>query len=320
MIRRIDVFLHSWRNMAGCALALVGVVLHLAGLVTGLLWVPIVIGLYLLGYRVTPAESKLSLDLDGSGDSPADAEIEGSLDRLLASISGRVPNDIYYRVSSIRDTILVTLGTNGARRATGALASDPNLYLIRQTAVSYLPEALDAYLNLSLTSRDRAIGGRKSAHDILLNQLDLMDQKMAQVTEAMMAHDTDPLEAHGRFLAEKFGTSALNLDNNGDPIVIGSADLSSSLRPRLNRIGEQCLTIATGLESGTMSVYTARKSFTGLMEGANDPMALKADERLAMGDRNGAAKAIRRLKIVGIGVIPGRFVPEEAARFRFRVH
>jgi hypothetical protein len=93
--------------------------------------------------------------------------------------------------------------------------------------------------------RDRSLAGRKSAHDTLLDQLNLMDQKMHEVADAMVAHDTDRLEAHGRFLAEKFGGSSLDLGPRpalasgpvagsgagGSPTPEPSADDASRARP-----------------------------------------------------------------------------------------
>ena len=220
MSRRFEQFLYSWRNIAGCGLALVGLALHFTGVVPGLQWLPITAALYLIGVLLVPGEKTVGLDLDQTANL---ADVRHALDQLLASIQGRVPADIYARVASIQASILVTLGSgggngNGAGSGAGngggvanSMIADPNVYLIRQTALSYLPEALNGYLALPGMYRDRSLAGRKSAHDTLLDQLNLMDQKMHEVADAMVAHDTDRLEAHGRFLAEKFGGSSLDI-------------------------------------------------------------------------------------------------------------
>jgi hypothetical protein len=210
--RRLRTFLYSWRNIAGCALALGGLALHFTGLIAGLEWLPITAGLYLIAVLLVPGERSLDLKLDGTANLD---DIRKAIDQLLNSIKGRVPADIYARVASIRGSMLVTLGSavNGSGGgASASMVADPNVYLIRQTALSYLPEALSAYMALPGLYRDRSVGGRKSAHDTLLDQLNLMDEKMREVAEAIVAHDTDRLEAHGRFLAEKFGGSTLDLD------------------------------------------------------------------------------------------------------------
>ena len=206
MSRRFEVYLYSRRNIVGCVLALGGLVLHFSGLIPGIAWLPITAGLYFIGVLLTPGEGGLGLRLDAAQDASG---VRTALDQLMGSIKGRVPDDIYARVSAIRDSILVTLG-NGAG-AGPSMVADPNVYLIRQTAMSYLPDALNAYLALPRLYANRNLGGRKSPHDTLLDQLNLMNQKMSEVADAMVAHDADRLEAHGRFLAEKFGGSTLDL-------------------------------------------------------------------------------------------------------------
>ncbi len=226
MSRRVAEYLYSWKNIAGCVLALVGLGLHFSGLIDGLQWLPITVGMYLIGALLVPGEKTVGLNLDQAASL---SDVRKALDNLLSSIQGRVPADIYARVASIQASILVTLGAGngtasgpangiaaGGVGGTGSnsansMVSDPNVYLIRQTALSYLPEALNGYLALPSMYRDRSLAGRKSAHDTLLDQLDLMDEKMHEVAEAMVAHDTDRLEAHGRFLAEKFGGSSLDI-------------------------------------------------------------------------------------------------------------
>jgi hypothetical protein len=220
--RRLQTFLYSRKNIAGSLLALGGLALHFTGLIVGLEWLPITAGLYLIGALLVPGERALDLRLDATADA---SDIRGALDSLMKSIRGRVPDDIYASVSNIRDSIMVTLQNgNGG----GHAAVDPNVYLIRQTALSYLPEALNAYLALPRLYANRSLGGRKSAHDTLLDQLNLMNQKMTEVAEAIVAHDTDRLEAHGRFLAEKFGGSTLDI---ASPAAQVTAAASPAARP-----------------------------------------------------------------------------------------
>src|SRR6202171_2909208 len=51
--RRTTVYLYSTKNLAGSALALVGLVLFFSGVV-GALWPVVVVGLYLIGVLVAP--------------------------------------------------------------------------------------------------------------------------------------------------------------------------------------------------------------------------------------------------------------------------
>ena len=164
------------------------------------------VGLYAIGFLLVPAETGLSLRLDATNDSGA---IKSELDRLLRQIRGKVAADIYERASSIRDSILLAIPDDG----TGPDGTDPSVHLIRQTALDYLPAALTTYLSLPASYADRAIvPGGKTPHDVLLDQLGLMDARMREVADDIIRHDSERLVAHGRFLAERFGTSSLDLD------------------------------------------------------------------------------------------------------------
>jgi hypothetical protein len=203
-VRRIEHFLYSRRNIVGSALALGGLVLHFVGIVAGPLWLPIVAGLYLIGVLLVPAEAGLSLQLDAAQDT---AEVRAGLDHLLRSIRGKVADDLYARAVSIQESILSTIATEA-----GNSEADPNVYLIRQTALSYLPEAFSTYLRMPrLYAERRAVAAGRTPHDVLLGQLTLMDDRLADVADDIARHDSDKLLANGRFLAEKFAVSSLRL-------------------------------------------------------------------------------------------------------------
>jgi hypothetical protein len=202
---RLERFLLSRRNIVGCALAIGGLALHFVGLVTGPLWLPIVIGLYLIGILLVPEERGLDIALDAAAD---EEEIRLGLNRLLKVIRGKVAADIQLRVERIRDSILVTLEAEQDR-----VAGDLNAHLIRQTALDYLPTALSSYMALPRAYAERRpVAAGRTPHDVLLEQLDLMDDKMRETADAILAHDSEKLLANGRFLADRFATSSLRLD------------------------------------------------------------------------------------------------------------
>jgi hypothetical protein len=202
---RLERFLLSRRNIVGCALAIGGLALHFVGLVTGPLWLPIVIGLYLIGILLVPGERGLDIALDAAAD---EEEIRLGLNRLLKVIRGKVAADIQLRVERIRDSILVTLEAEQDR-----VAGDLNAHLIRQTALDYLPTALSSYMALPRAYAERRpVAAGRTPHDVLLEQLDLIDAKMRETADAILAHDSEKLLANGRFLADRFATSSLRLD------------------------------------------------------------------------------------------------------------
>ena len=142
------------------------------------------------------------------------AAVRDGLQRLLDALRGKVADDLYAKVVSIQGSILGTLEIEGA----AGDAADPNVYLIRQTALAYLPDAFATYLRMPrLMAERRAIAGGQTPHDVLLEQLDLMDHRLVEVADDMARHDSDKLLANGRFLAEKFGVSSLRLDAGAVP-------------------------------------------------------------------------------------------------------
>ena len=233
-MERLTHFLYSRRSIVGSALALAGLALHFVGLVTGPLWLPIVGGLYLIGILLVPGEQGLSLTLDAEASSD---EIRRGLDRLMLQIRGKVADDTAERVSHIRDSILVTLDAEGGR-----VASDPTVRTIRQTALDYLPAALNAYLALPRADAERrpVVGGR-TPHDVLLEQLDLLDTKMREAADAILAHDSERLLANGRFLADRFASSSLGIATAPATVPLatpgaGSAASTSTARVTANPV------------------------------------------------------------------------------------
>jgi hypothetical protein len=202
-------FLRSRHNLAGCVLAAGGAAAAAgAGLVAGVALLPVAAGCYVVGALVVPRKRH---EPDPHPEDETDAAgVRRAMDQQLRSLAGRVPSEVFDKVSSIRASILVALD-----RTVDPTIADPNIFLIRQTALSYLPEALNEYLALPRAYALRSLEGKKSPHDVLVDQLNLMDDKMREVAESIVADDAERLEAHGRFLADKFGSSSLDLPKPG---------------------------------------------------------------------------------------------------------
>jgi len=220
-LRRFEPFLYSRKNLAGSLLALAGVGLMALGITGGIVGVGVIALLYAVGYLVVPRERGLRLNLLNSQDARG---IKDGLNRLMTSIRFRVADDVYNRVGSIAHSILQMLPDEGESFD----ATDPNVNLVRQTALAYLPQALDAYLAIPrIYAERRPISAGKTAHDVLLDQLNLMDAKMHDVAEDIARRDTDRLMANVRFLQERFADSTLQLD----PAHV--AALAEGDRPRI---------------------------------------------------------------------------------------
>jgi hypothetical protein len=201
--RRVEPFLYSRKNIAGVIGALAGVGLLALGITTGIVGLGVIAGLYAIGYLVVPAERGVALSRRDTMDA---REIENDLRKLLISIYGRVAEDVFTKAGSICHSIVETLPKSGESYD----STDPNLHLISRTALDYLPQALNAYLAIPrIYAERRPLADGRTAHDALMEQLNVMDAKLHEVAEDMARNDTDKLLANVRFLQERFASSAL---------------------------------------------------------------------------------------------------------------
>jgi hypothetical protein len=137
-----------------------------------------------------------------------DDEILSSLDRLQGAIAGKVPNMVVARVDRVAGVVRETVPRLG-NLGPGSLTA----HAVLRTATSYMPEAVNAYMRLPRSFADhRPVSNGKTSLTVLCDQLDLLGSKMDDVFDAVCPTDADALIAHGRFLAEKFGSGALALD------------------------------------------------------------------------------------------------------------
>jgi hypothetical protein len=202
---RVLLYLYSRKNIVACLLALLGLALFFLG-VLGPVWPAVVVGMYLVGALVTP--SGRTLDLLG-GEAPSD--IRGALDHQVAAVKGKVPDDVYQKVIAIQQTIISILPKID-RLGPGS----QDAFIVQKTATDYLPSTLQAYLNLPRTyaTLHRMADGR-TASQVLMDQLTLLDGKLEEVADAVNKNDTDALLANGRFLEDRFGRSSLTLPATG---------------------------------------------------------------------------------------------------------
>lgn len=211
---RLERFFLSRRNIAGAILGIGGVALLIAGVTPGgVVGLGVIAGLYAIGFLAVRPERGLgtNLRLDQLQDV---RDLRDGLDAMIISIRFRVKDDIYNRIQEIRNSILFLVA-----HADPMDMVDPEVYTIRQIALRYLPEALSAYLQVPrIYAEMRPVANGRTPHDVLLDQLNLMDAKLKEVGEDMMRHDSQNLLANGRFLAERFATSSLKVPAQGLPV------------------------------------------------------------------------------------------------------
>lgn len=194
--RRFLLFLYSNKNIVGCLLGLLGLALFFVGII-GRFWFLIVIGLYGIGVLATPANPTYALQFKNQMTAE---DIKGELDALVRKIRRRVPQEILDKVLSIKDSIIEMLP-----HIVDISSSDYDVYTIRQTALDYLPQTLENYLNLPPAFRQmHPVRDGKTAKQHLIEQLNILDKEMKAIALDFYRNDTQRLMAHGRFLQEKF--------------------------------------------------------------------------------------------------------------------
>jgi hypothetical protein len=202
---RVLRYLGSGKNVAGSALALGGLGLHFAGVVGGI-WPLVVPALYLIGALVVPSRPPRPVDAPDRFDA---GKIQRALDGTLDMARGRVPSDVFAKLTSIRQRTLELLPKAG-----DLPGGSQDLYVLQRTATDYLPTSVRYYVSLPATyATTHVVQDDKTPLRVLQDQLDLLDDQMAEIGDAVNQRDSDRLLAQGRFLEERFGRqdSELNL-------------------------------------------------------------------------------------------------------------
>jgi hypothetical protein len=153
---------------------------------------------------------------DEGGDGPFDPEaVRRALSRLRRRVKGRVPDDILDRVDEIIAAIEGILP-----RAGGLGPGSQDLFVLLRTATDYLPTTLEAYVNLPRRyATEHVISEGKTAHEVVVEQLDLLASQLQQIAIAVNKNDTDKILSHGRFLEQRFGRKDLSIggDESSEP-------------------------------------------------------------------------------------------------------
>jgi hypothetical protein len=200
-------WLSSTKNILGSGLAAGAVVAQLAvGL--GPLWPLIVVASYAVGALVAPRE-RVDLRL-GVGESASAEDLASQL-RLLRKSLGAEARRLDDDANVIVLRILGTLDDVVERWDDLASAPDQS-HVIERMVLDYLPTSIQNYLNLprafALTSR---VAGKKTAHEELLQQLEILDRASDEIRTAVYARQVQTLTDQTTFLKDKFTPSSLDL-------------------------------------------------------------------------------------------------------------
>ena len=201
----ILLYLYSRKNIVACSLSLLGIALFFLNLI-GPVWPAVVIGMYLIGALVTP--NSQTWNLIGGQDL---SDLSSTLESQVSAVKGKLPDDVFQKVLSVQQTLQAIL-PKVSRLGPGSR----DAFIVQKTITDYLPSTLQAYLNLprAYATLHRMADGRTAAQ-VVLDQLTLLDGKLDEVAEAVNKNDTDTLLANGRFLEDRFGSSPLKLPATG---------------------------------------------------------------------------------------------------------
>lgn len=127
--------------------------------------------------------------------------VRQNLESLQRRLAGKVDDTVERKIAGIIEALLTLL----SRLPQDADATNPDHYNVRQIAHDYLPSAIERYLALppSLARTEPVIEG-KTAHALLSEQLDVLDQSLRNMLTSLYRNDAQGLLIHGRFLRDKF--------------------------------------------------------------------------------------------------------------------
>ncbi|WP_239330895.1 hypothetical protein [Frankia sp. CiP3] len=192
----------SLKNIAGCTGALGGLGLTAAGVVGPPQWPLVVAALYAVGALIAPARRPAP-----AGTQPSAAELRTVVDAQLRALAGRAPAEVTAAADRVAAALREVLDRPHLLRA-----GSPETFVVVRTIADYLPTALEVYLGLPTQyAETHRLDDGRTPRRVVIDQLGLLEAGIRDVTEAAAAGDTAKLLSHGRFLADRFGSSDLEL-------------------------------------------------------------------------------------------------------------
>jgi hypothetical protein len=86
-------------------------------------------------------------------------------------------------------------------------ATDEATFSLRETRTRYLPDTINAYLDVPPSLRGEPDAGGRTPNDRLVAQLEHLERAAAQRLRELGARSTDSVAANERFLTERFGAA-----------------------------------------------------------------------------------------------------------------
>lgn len=207
-MNRLQRYLYSPRNIAGCVLAFGGLGLLFAGVI-GTGWPLIVVGLYAAGALAWPARTPAPPpEPEAMPEVPIDTLV-AHLDGLLSRAGNRLPDAAVLSLQGIRATLDDLLPRLAALEYSSALPIEDS-FEVQETLRRYLPELIEGYLRLPPSfATGQPLDDGRTAAQTLCGQLQLLDESIRQIAHEAYEGDAEALVASGRTLERKFRARAL---------------------------------------------------------------------------------------------------------------
>lgn len=183
---------------SGAALAVLG---YVAGFVAGGLW---------LGFPSLAAPTWEALHFSDEGDAREAMEraLYGVRGLTQYNPEGRLPASLQTRVLELCTSLEALL--QQWERSRGQLSLE-NSFDARRIAITYLPEALNAYLSIPAAyARTRILANGKTAVDTFNDAIVELDAKVAQLADDLASQDAQAFLTHSQFLTQRFGSRELS--------------------------------------------------------------------------------------------------------------
>ena len=218
MIDKLLRILLSPANWVGLAIATTVLVLKAIGLV-GIAWQPLAVLGYAAGFiagglwlgfpKLAGPMWEDALEFTDEGDA------REAMSRALSGVRGLVQYNPENRLPASLQANALELckSLEGLlaqwERSKGALSLQEGFHA-RHIAISYLPDALKAYLSIPAQyASTRVLQDGKTAQDIFRDTLAELEGKVKQLADDLASQDAHAFLVHSRFLHDKFGNRPL---------------------------------------------------------------------------------------------------------------
>ena len=146
----------------------------------------------------------LGIEPAGSEIRVSESTLDGDLLTLPARLGSRVPAEAIAAVRRIAELLVDTLP-----RVAGQGEAE---VIVRRTAMVYLPDTLRAYLSLPADwAVEHVFPDGTTPGQALISQLTALEEAAKRMRNAAVEHDASALLINGRFLADRFAQSRLDL-------------------------------------------------------------------------------------------------------------